>query len=650
MAMVIHDTGLIINGRISPGWRRILKKRPEIEEWLITATSFLEGENIPMMERVRVVLVGLSTQPHCENCGKSVRMRLTGKHVNTYPSFCSTKCTATSDSVREKRQATIRSKYGVDYVWMNDAISEKRKTTWKARYGVDNPAQAERVKEKRRRTIEQKYGSNANQLFYEKRKQTCKEKYGHESVFSVPEIRDKAKATTKERYGVENILQCQEGQELARAGHERKYGTRFPIQNLETKTKIKTTMVELYGVEHALQHHESKKKRDATMVELYGTEHALRNDSLREQANIKRIQTNLERYGCPTFFQSTLEERSRALLENKEFLIEENKTKTLQQISMELGVAHSTVGKYFRQHNISVVHHGDSQAQRDLYAFIKSIVGSECVVLNNCRDVIPPSEIDIFIPSLKIGFEYNGLLWHSDGFSDKGPQYHINKTEQAERQGIRLIQIYEHEWLSNCDIVLSRIRSILRNTQVVYARQCTIKPLSSATQREFFQRTHIQGGIGCKVAYGLFYNDTLVGAMSFGGIRFGDRREASCYELIRFSTELNTTVVGGADKLFAHFVRSHSPQYVVSYCDRRWSIGGVYRKLGFNEVGTTAPGYFYFKRTDPSRVFSRQQFQKHKLNELLTMFDPALTEWENMRLNNYDRVWDCGHYKFEWSN
>jgi len=55
------------------------------------------------------------------------------------------------------------------------------------------------------------------------------------------------------------------------------------------------------------------------------------------------------------------------------------------------------------------------------------------------------------------------------------------------------------------------------------------------------------------------------------------------------------------------------------------------------------PGYCY---TDYKNRFSRMKFQKHKLSNILEYFDPKLTEWENMQLNGYDRIWDCGNYVY----
>jgi len=39
----------------------------------------------------------------------------------------------------------------------------------------------------------------------------------------------------------------------------------------------------------------------------------------------------------------------------------------------------------------------------------------------------------------------------------------------------------------------------------------------------------------------------------------------------------------------------------------------------------------------------------NRLKNTLSNFNPKLTEWKNMQLNGYDRIWDCGNLKYEWN-
>jgi len=80
--------------------------------------------------------------------------------------------------------------------------------------------------------------------------------------------------------------------------------------------------------------------------------------------------------------------------------------------------------------------------------------------------------------------------------------------------------------------------------------------------------------------------------------------------------------------------------------DRRYSVGKSYESVGFKFKGESNPSYYYIKGNELIR-YNRIQFQKHKLKSKLESFDPSLTEWQNMQLNGYDRIWDCGNYVYD---
>lgn len=106
------------------------------------------------------------------------------------------------------------------------------------------------------------------------------------------------------------------------------------------------------------------------------------------------------------------------------------------------------------------------------------------------------------------------------------------------------------------------------------------------------------------------------------------------------------SVIGGASKLLVYFEKSFKPSSLISYANRRWSNGNLYRKLGFTYSHATKPSYYYFHTTDVSKVYSRVQFQKHKLKEKLKEFNPELSEKTNMFANGYRRIYDCGQLVF----
>lgn len=253
-------------------------------------------------------------------------------------------------------------------------------------------------------------------------------------------------------------------------------------------------------------------------------------------------------------------------------------------------------------------------------------------------------EIDLYVPSKNIGFEYDGLYWHSqevlehNGFS-KTKSY--EKYVTAKTHGVRIFCIFEDEYLQNEEIVKSRILNILGMTsERIYARKCSISEISSEEANTFLNENHLQGSGRSNVRIGLFHNGTLVSVMTFSNSNVS--RKLKGWELNRFSSKCGIVVVGGASRLFSYFVNKYAPQRVISYSDTRWSDGNLYSGLGFSYEGNTRCNYWYFKRGTVKRLH-RFSLRKRKDD------DPLLTEYENRVLNGYSCIFDYGSGKWTWN-
>ena len=85
-------------------------------------------------------------------------------------------------------------------------------------------------------------------------------------------------------------------------------------------------------------------------------------------------------------------------------------------------------------------------------------------------------KVNIAILNKPTCFKYNGLIWHSEQYKYNPIMYHLEKTEKCNEQGIRLIHIFEDEWLEKKEIVKSRLSSIIGiNSIKIYARKCEIR-------------------------------------------------------------------------------------------------------------------------------------------------------------------------------
>ncbi len=260
------------------------------------------------------------------------------------------------------------------------------------------------------------------------------------------------------------------------------------------------------------------------------------------------------------------------------------------------------------------------------------------------RDILNGKEIDILLPDFNIGIEFNGLYWHCEKYVDK--DYHINKTNVCESKGIHLIHIFEDEWVNNKDIVKSRLKNLFKLTDnKVYGRKCIIKEVNTKDKTKFLNGNHIQGTIGSKVNIGLYYNDELVSMMTFGKGRVVMNGVKNEWELLRFCNKIHHSVIGGASKLFKHFIKNYYPKQLISYADRRWSQGNLYKQLGFNKTHTSTPNYFYVVNNEREHRF---KYRKNLLVE--GGFDKKKTEREIMYDRKIYRIYDCGNLVYIYNN
>ncbi|ANH51304.1 putative Hef-like homing endonuclease [Campylobacter phage PC14] len=254
--------------------------------------------------------------------------------------------------------------------------------------------------------------------------------------------------------------------------------------------------------------------------------------------------------------------------------------------------------------------------------------------IENDYSILGDKELDFYLPGYNLAIECNGDYWHSEQMG-KDKNYHLNKTEKCKEKGIQLLHIFESSWIEKKEIWKSIINNKLGKSDKIMARKCILKQVSKAEEKEFLESNHLQGFTGSSICYGLYYKDELMCLMSFGKPRFTNSYD---WELIRLCTKMGLNIVGGASRLLKHF-HKNNPGSLISYSDRLYSDGSIYKQLGFSFSHYSAPGYFYIKGNNK---YSRQQFMKHKLKDKLERFDPNLTEYENMLLNGYNRVWDCG--------
>ena len=213
-----------------------------------------------------------------------------------------------------------------------------------------------------------------------------------------PKVQEKLKATNLEKYGVEN-----------------------PYQSEEIKERIKQDRLAKFGVDHPLKRKEIAKKVGIKSAQ---TKYKIKDDFISEHPELITKEQLTEKYGWMWYWDNVIE-----------------------PVKMLQG------GRYTNYYYISdipkietyieeTIHKNRSHKEMELLRFVQSIYGG--TVKHNCKSVISPKEIDIYLPDLQLGIEYNGTRWHSIEMGTP-KDYHLDKSLKCRDLGIRLIHIYEFE-------------------------------------------------------------------------------------------------------------------------------------------------------------------------------------------------------------
>jgi hypothetical protein len=267
--------------------------------------------------------------------------------------------------------------------------------------------------------------------------------------------------------------------------------------------------------------------------------------------------------------------------------------------------------------------------EKDLFEFIRDNYSGE--IIQSYRDGL---EIDIYLHELKLGFEFNGIYWHSEVYKDKN--YHLNKLNYFKESEIRVVNIWEDDWVNKNEIIKSQVKNLLNLSFKVYARKCEVKEIIQKNiVYDFLNRNHIQGSYKqIQKCYGLYFNQELISVMTFDHFEGRKKMSQDEWNLSRFCTKLNTVVIGGASKLLNFFLKNNGVSRIISYADKDWSLGNLYETLGFCKLYETKPDYKYIVND----VRIHKSNLRKKKGQILT---------ESQANKHIPKIYDCGKIKYQ---
>lgn len=282
-----------------------------------------------------------------------------------------------------------------------------------------------------------------------------------------------------------------------------------------------------------------------------------------------------------------------------------------------------------------------SAGQEAVFEYVKSIMP------DNERDTVKYNyrisdedrrEVDIFVGSRNLAIEYNGLYWHDENHVGKDAAH--DKWKTCMDNGIRLLTIWEDDWLLKRPIVEDMIRTKLglADGRRTYARSCSVEFCPSSDLKGFLDSHHIQGAARGSVCSRLVNADggtvaALVCSLSNKGKRMTIDRYAS-----------DGMVPGGFSRLLKHTIDRVEPDEVVTFSDNACSDGDLYKATGFRMDSELPPDYMYVIDNVRHHKFG---FRKRRfMTDPNLKYDPTMTESELAMLNGLVRIYDVGKKKW----
>ena len=618
----------------------------------------------------------------CPICGTSFQVNNSQLGSKEMRRTCSKKCSAelrkrtniekyggvapaASAEVRAKMEATTIERFGVAHAAQSDAVKEKTKATNQERYGVDSYLQTDEAKASYSAHFLDDAWREARAA---KIRKTNLERYGAECVLGNADVREQIKQKMKEATGYEYALQNPETQKKVEETNLEKYGVRRPLQSDDIQSKMKETNKERYGAENPMQNSAIVDKVKQTCEERYGSSCVLH--SAYGEAKIR--ETMRQKYGVD-FFAESAEWKSKVMNDPSKInnLMEfrsdpegymkthySNTQISLSNLASELGIDSATVGQVVIAYNLSnYIAHVRSYMEKAIQSFLDTY---DVEYIIDDRQAIKPLELDFYLPEYRLGIECDPTATHNSSVADpwgsgaKLSSYHKKKTDMCEAAGITLFHIFGYDWSHHPDIILSMLRNMIgRSNFKVYARKCTVREVSAEEALAFLNANHRQGAAQSPIRLGLYCNKELISLMTFGKMRntIGTGKEdlTDCWELVRFCSRLNTSVIGGASKLFSHFIELYHPKQVRSFSDRAHTTGKLYKKLGFSELRRSEANYVWVEvATD--KAHHRVNAQKKNLKKFLKdeNIDLSKSEKQIMEEHGFVQVYDSGTITWEW--
>jgi len=454
-----------------------------------------------------------------------------------------------------------------------------------------------------------------------KNKKTNNEKYNVNYPTQSKEIILKRKQNNLDKYGVDETVKLQSNKDKVKQTKLKKYGNR----NYNNIEKIKKTKLKKYGNEN----YNNREKAEKSCLLKYGVTNISKVNTIK---NKKKL-TYIKNYNVDNYSKSDIYKQH-----NNNFLLNKYKELNIRKIYGDTLTFYCDkckkeyeINKFILRNRITdntiictncnpIYSYSKSGKEIQLLNFIKENYNG--IIISNDRTILKPFEIDIYLPELKLAFEFNGLYWHNE--LNKPDNYHLDKTEKCLEQGIKLIHIWEDDWNYKQEIIKSIILNYLnKNKETININECKIMEIfDNELVMNFLNNNHIESYLLSDINLGLFHNNELISLMTF-------KKHKNKFELLRFCNKNFINISNAEVKLFNYFIENHKAKEILTYIDRSYSTENLFESIGFKLKNKISPSANY--------IFNDIRIDENFTNKkLYKIFNAGKLKYSYFELDDYN--------------
>lgn len=282
-----------------------------------------------------------------------------------------------------------------------------------------------------------------------------------------------------------------------------------------------------------------------------------------------------------------------------------------------------------------------SKGQEDLLEFIRSI-GFD--VVSDYRYGPSRKQIDVYIPEIKTGIEFNGLYWHSSKYRED--TFHKDKQEECKSAGIDLLHLFSDEWAYKQDTIKSILK--IRLGKCPYPQpEFRIEQCSKYQAQRFHSRHNLEVTGVEGISFAAKVDEIVKAVLTLSKNRNGRGLPEGMLEVSAYSA---CPDIVAFSPLFSAAIQSMQPTTVIGYSNNRLSNGDMFEEANFKVVAKIRPSYTYKTPSKDMRI-PKSEFRRWKLKRKFgDKYQPNLTEKENCEISGFYQVFDCGMTKWMWTS